>query len=673
VLFLRSPPRSFVQDLLEFDPATDTVRVVITASKLLAGADESVSPEEQARRERLRSASRGIASFEVFDLERVLVPVSGRLFVVAVGDGSFRELTGPGDAVDPRLSPDCRRVACVRGGDLWVHGVATGEARRLTDTAGGTVENGLPEFVAQEEMHRYEGFWWSRDGRFLAFQQTDTAPVEVLHIADPLHPERAPHAMRYPRAGRPNARVRLGIVDIRGGEPRWLAWDGERFPYLAAVAWAPDGRLSFLVQDRAQREQVLFAVDPALGVTSELLRERDPAFLNLAPGLPRWLADGRFLWMTERDGAWVLELRERDGGLLRALTAPELGLGGLVGVDDAAGDVLVEAGPHPPERHLFRVGLDGAPPARVSTEAGVHAANGTPARWVDTLAPRDGLVTVTVRDRAGSVRAIVPSLAEAPTLLPSPEWRTVAGLHAAVLRPTGFAPDRKWPVILHVYGGPHVRVVQATPHAFLLPQWYAEQGFVVVAFDGRGTPGRGRAFERAIAGHLVDVPLADQVGALRALGDELPELDMTRVGIQGWSFGGTMAAMAVLQYPELFRCAVAGAPVTDWSDYDTHYTERYLGLPAENHDAYTLASPVTFAGQLERPMLLVHGTADDNVHFLHSLKLSEALFRAGRTFEFLPLAGLTHMVPDPVVAIRLYSRIATFFAEHLQVRDSAPR
>jgi dipeptidyl-peptidase-4 len=234
-----------------------------------------------------------------------------------------------------------------------------------------------------------------------------------------------------------------------------------------------------------------------------------------------------------------------------------------------------------------------------------------------------------------------------------------------VLRPRSFERGRRYPVLLSVYGGPHASVVKSDPYTYLLDQWYADGGFVVVRADGRGTPGHGREWERAIHQRLASVALDDQVALLRAVAADRPELDLDRVGITGWSFGGYLSTMAVLLRPDVFRAGAAGAPVTDWRNYDTHYTERYMGLLPESQAAYDESSALTHAAKLSRPLLLIHGTTDDNVYFTHSLELSQALFRAGKPFEMLPLAGFTHMVPDPVVKKALSRRVLEFFRRNL--------
>ncbi len=692
VLFLRSGPRSFVQDLYSFDPATGRERVLLTAAGLLGGGVEKLSAEERARRERQRQAARGIASYQLSeDGRRILVPLAGRMFVVERGGAGTRpggviELAsdGAGGAIDPQLSPDASQVACVRGGDLYVTDIASRRERRLTEGGGDTLTHGLAEFVAQEEMDRFSGYWWSPDGRSIACETADLSPVETLHIADPMHPEREPQSWRYPRAGTPNAIVRLDIVPVAGGAWIPVEWDHGRYPYLATVRWEKNAPLTILVQNRRQNEEALLAVDASTGRTTTLLVEKDPAWLNLDPASPKWLADGSaFLWTTERDGAWQLELRARDGRRLRSLTRADLGLRKFVHLEEEGGGAWVEAGADPTQVELWRVRLDGrGDPERMSAERGLNSAvfGRGDAVYVHELERPDGGPLQIVLRRDGSTAGTLRSLAETPNLETHPLFLSVRHdvsdrmrrFATVIITPHDYVTTRKWPVIVHVYGGPHSQMVMQSRNRYLLDQWIADHGFVVVSFDGRGTPARGRAWERSIRGDLIQIPLEDQVAALQALGRNFPGLDLERVGIFGWSFGGYFSALAAMRRPDVFRAAVAGAPVCDWRDYDTHYTERYLDLPALNPGGYAACSALTWAPRLERPLLVIHGTADDNVYFMHSLKLCDALFHAGRPFEFLPLPGFTHMVPDPVVTERLYGRIVRFFERNLAKGGATP-
>ena len=343
----------------------------------------------------------------------------------------------------------------------------------------------------------------------------------------------------------------------------------------------------------------------------------------------------------------------------------------------------MERSSDPTQTHLYRVQWDSAPraPVRMTRVPGLHRATFAKNHqvYVHTADTRDGKRSYIVRNRDGKQIGRLRSVAEEPPFVPNTELTTVgeapggklrmqlskALLHAVLIRPRDFDPTRRYPVIVHVYGGPHVQMVRASPRRYLLQQWIADHGFIVVSIDGRGTPSRGRNWERVIKGNLIDAPLHDQVTGLKLLGKRYKELDLERVGIYGWSFGGYFTAMAVMRRPDVYHVGVAGAPVVDWMDYDTHYTERYLGLPQDNALRYKNSSVLSYVSGLRRPLLIIHGTADDNVYFMHSLKLSDALFRAGKEHDFLPLSGFTHMVPDPLVTTRLYTRIVAYFQKHL--------
>lgn len=675
VVFRRSPPRSFVADLYAFDVATGQERRLASAEQLLGGAAEQLTAEERARRERMRLVTRGITSFSASrDGARLLIPLSGRLFVLERSDGKVRELVSPDHVIDPGLSPDGQKVAFVASSDLYVADVSGTAPRRLTKRSSDAIENGVAEFVAQEEMGRQHGYWWSPDSTRLAYEKSDASRVEVLHIADATRPEQPAAAFRYPRVGTPNADVSLGVIGAGGGKTTWVEWDRAEFPYLAQVTWQKNAPLTLLVQNRAQTLQKLLAADADTGATRELLVERDEAFLNLDESrpLPHWTPDGRFfLWSTERNGGWELELRGVDGSFSRTLLPRALGYQAFAGLDEQSQTAWVVASSDPRQRHIWRVPLDGSSlqaltQGEARNDVSVNDLAGT---HVLTTRDRQGTLRQLVRRADGSDAGELSSVAEKPATLPDPELLALEldgrTHYAAVLRPRSFEPGRRYPVLLSVYGGPHASMVSLDPYAYLLDQWYADGGFVVVRADGRGTPGRGRDWERAIHKDLIGVALDDQVAILKAIAAERPELDLERVGVTGWSFGGYFATMAVLLRPDVFHAAVAGAPVTDWRNYDTHYTERYLGLLADNAAGYEKSSALAHAGKLTRPLLLVHGTTDDNVYFKHSLDLAQALFRADKPFELLPLAGFTHLVPDPVVKKALSHRVFDFFRTHL--------
>ncbi|BDG06255.1 S9 family peptidase [Anaeromyxobacter oryzae] len=671
-LFLRSGPRGRVQALHETDLATGATR------ELAGGEGSAPSPDEAARLERERIQARGITHFRLSpDGARVLYVLGGQLHVLERAGGKDAVLAEAAGALDPRFSPDGKAIAFVKDRDLHVLDLASGKARRLTQARTPEISNGLAEFVAQEEMGRDAGYWWSPDGRLLAYAEVDEAPVEKRTLCDPAFPARPCPTLAYPRAGTPNAVVRLFVVPAAGGKPVQVRWDAARFPYVAAVRWDDGGPLAVLVQERAQHVEQLLAADPRTGETRLLLEERDLAWLNLWAGMPRFLKDGRFWWVTERNGGPEVELRGRDGARLETAVPRETGYADAGGLD---GDALVfVAAPDPTREEVWRV-RPGEAPERLALGDGAPALHALvlPERGggvvADTTTSLRRLPRTAVYDARGQKLADLPSVAEEPYAVPTTELRKVGpgdGLWTAVLRPRALGAVEKLPVVVEVYGGPGHLMVQ--PRPLLAEQWLADQGFLVVLVDGRGTPRRGRAFERAIRGDFSGAPLADQVAALQALAAELPALDLSRVGITGWSFGGYLSALAVLARPDVFRAAAAGAPVVDWREYDTHYTERYLGIPPADAAAYEHSGLLPLAPGLSRPLLLLHGTADDNVYLSHSLALADALFRAGRPFQLVPIAGATHMTPDPLTQARRWQLTAAFFADALGAVRPGPQ
>jgi dipeptidyl-peptidase-4 len=696
VLFLRSGPRDVRQSLFALDVGSGAEREILSPDAVARGGapgaggvghPETVSPEEHARRERLRIFAGGFTAFETsLDSARVLVSLSGRLHVLTRATGAHVELrTGEGAAIDPHFSPDGRRVAYVRGADLYaVPSDGTGVEVAITRGGTPTRTHGAAEFVAQEELERYRGFWWSPDGAQLLYEEADTSKVETWSLADPGHPERAPELARYPRPGRPIADVRLGLVSARGGATTWIDWDRARLPYVAKVEWARGGPLAIFAVDRPQKNGELLRVDAATGRTRVLVKEHDDAWVNVDPSVPRFLADGRFLWSTERSGHWQLELRDASGEGARALTDGAVGYRALVDVDEARGEAIFAGSEVPSEEAIYAATLASAGPLRTvaKVEHGVVDARFADAHGV--FVAREGsrtasMPTYRVRHVDGSAGPVIPSRAEDPGFVPRATWTTAGdgAMEVVLIHPRDFDPRRRYAIIDAAYGGPHHAQVVADASRYLREQWIADTtGAVVALIDARGTPGRDRAWERAIDHALGRVPLEGHVDALAALVRAHAELDGSRIGVYGWSFGGYFAALAALERPDVYKVAVAGAPVTDWSDYDSCYTERYLGLPSGPGDAYDRASllPRAAVAASDRPgargmgaatpLLVVHGTADDNVFFTHALRLTDALERGGRPFELMPLVGVTHMPVDPDLAEALWVKVAL----HLRAR-----
>jgi len=666
VAFLRSGGGADpLHSLWEHRTDDGTERLLADPSALAPDGDRELPPEERARRERVRESGGGIVAYAADEALTVATfALGGRLFVCDLAAAETRMLAVEGPVVDPRPDPTGRRVAYVRNAALHVADLATAETSVLAGEDGPDVTWGLAEFVAAEEMDRTRGFWWAPDGERLAVARADTAPVRRWHIADPVDPEQPPATVAYPAAGTANAEVTLAVVALDGARVA-VEWDIVAFPYLAAVEWAEDGPLTVLVQSRSQRTAQLLAVDADSGETRVLREDRDRHWVELVGGVPRWLPDGRLVTTIDEQDTRRLAV---DGV---AVTPPGLQVRRVISAE--AGAVVVLASEEPTAVSVWRVALPGGKAERLTPPVGVHDAAGGDAALVVTSRGMDRHGARTVVLGPGSPTAI-RNLAETPVLTPRVELLRLGprALRAALLLPHDWvASDGPLPVLLDPYGGPHAQRVLQARDAYLVPQWFADAGFAVLVVDGRGSPGRGPRWERAVAGDLASAPLEDQVGALKAAALRNPALDTTRVAIRGWSFGGYLAALAVLRRPDVFHAAIAGAPVTDMRLYDTHYTERYLGTPADHPAAYARSSLLGDAAMLERPLLLIHGLADDNVVAAHTLRLSRALLEAGRPHQVLPLSGVTHMTPQEEVAENLLLLQLGFLRTSLGLKGGA--
>ena len=673
VLYLRSGPRDTRLRLYEYDVAAKTERELAAPS----AAPEQLSAEEKARRERARMTMTGITDFAVSDDgSLVLVSQADRLMTVALPAGRVTPVAGSG-WIAPRLSPDGKSVAVVRDNDLHVVDLASGKDIQLTHGGSDTLTHGLAEFAAAEELDRADGSWWSPDSQKLVVEEADTAGVERHFIADPEHPSVQPTEFRYPRAGTANAKVRFSIVSRNGGAPIWIGLDADAWPYVDRVIWPKHGPLTLVVQNRAETKEAVLAVDAATGKVRTLLTEADTAWLALTPfehiggrPLPAWLPDGSgFLWAAERGPTWQLELHHADGSLDHAVTPAGWRYDALDDVDAAAGSVVVTASPVRISFGLYRIPLAGGTPSPLAVSPGQHTGVFTEdqhALFADIASLADGQAGTTLRRADGSVAGMLPSQAAPIPSVPKVEYLTAGpqALDALVVRPADFVKGHNYPVVLAVYAGPTFKMVEQVPRDSLEDQCLADHGFIVVSVDGRGTPGRDHEFEHATKNNLIDLPLADQVEGLQALGKLFPEMDMTRVGVAGWSFGGYFTAMATIRRPDVFRAGVAGAPVVDFADYDTAYTERYLGTPQDDPAGYKASNVLTYAPDLSRPLLIMHGLTDDNVYFQNTVKLTQSLMAAGKPYRLLLLPG-THQLPDPHIRARVDEARATFFQESL--------
>ena len=639
-----------VNCLWVLDVATGEERLVADPLQLLDTIDDEALPtEERLRRERMREGASGITAYATDTAATVTAfALAGKLYVAGMLSGQARELVVDGPVYDPRPDPVATRVAYVCGRTLRIAEL-DGSSWELAGDELDEVSWGSADFIAAEEMDRFRGYWWSPDGAAIAATRVDVEAVQRWYISDPANPDQPANEVRYPVAGTANADVTLHVLALDGGSTE-VVWDRDTYPYLADVQWADAQRLLLTVQSRDQRSLMVLEADARNGSTEPLFADGDTAWVELVPGTPAilnpQLTDSVLVMTADRDGVRRLMV---DG---TAVTPTDMQVRAVVFAHDDEVHFLANPVDDATVQHVWRWRTDGTLTA-LTDEPGVHSA---------IVGGPTVVVRSAVLDEPGAVTRVldgttIVSITQQPLVSPKATVHHYGehSLATVVLLPTGRSAGDGGPllpVLLDPYGGPHAQRVLHAHNAYLTSQWFADQGFAVVVSDGRGTPGRGSEWERAVHRDLATLPLADQVAALQAAAVDYP-LDLEKVAIRGWSFGGYLAALAVLRRPDVFHAAIAGAPVTEWRLYDTHYTERYLGDPSVDSTAYATSSLLPLADQLTRPLLLVHGLADDNVVAAHTLQFSSALLAAGKPHEVLPLVGVTHMTPQEVVAENL--------------------
>lgn len=628
--------------LIENLDSTPSERCLVKAKDLFAD-NENLSAAERARRERLRESGSGVTSFSIdSNFEAITFALSGQLWHVTI-DGKANRIGEYESVVDPRLSPDGQKIAFSEGADLVVVGIDGKEIFKKVSEAE-YVTYGLADFIASEELGRYRGHWWSPDSAQLLFERNDETDVDIRWIADPTFPESPARPHKYPSAGTNNSVVSLFVVDLDTKEVSELAWDRKSYEYLSHVSWSRAGALICLF-NRSQTKKDSFTIKN--NTLFEVFRDSDAAWLDAEQGFPVLKQDGAVF--TKADAQNIAGVEPH--GLL----------------DLTENDFTIAHYNQPWELQISRFSFDGQ-------RLEISRADGYAGGIVDgqfAVVVQHALdlsqAEYLVKRNQETIFEITSFAEKAPVIAqPIVESVTERELPTAVLFPEGHQiGSHKLPVIVSIYGGPqHSEVIASLP-AFAGDQWLANQGYAVVVIDNAGTPGKGAPWEREVKDDLTEVILKDQVKGLTALFEKYPDLDSSRVGIHGWSFGGYLSALAVLDRPDVYHAAWAGAPVTDWRLYDTAYTERYLGDPNVTKENYEKQSLIGKAHKLSRPLTLIHGLADDNVLAAHSLQLSGALLAAGKPHNFLPLAGVSHMTPQVDVAKNLMLLMRDFFDANL--------
>jgi dipeptidyl-peptidase 4 len=681
-------------DLWAFDTRTGKSRLLVD-SRALVGNEERLSAEEEARRERQRTASlRGIVEYQFSaDGKRLLIPLGGDLYLYelnARANPVTRLTATEGYETDARFSPGGRYVSFIRDQNLFAIDLRTRQERALTRDGAGLVQNGVAEFIAQEEMDRDTGYWWSPDDSRVAYTRIDDAPVQEVERFEINADGARMYRQRYPAAGTPNTHVELKLLELASGTVTPVELElGEG--YLARVDWFRDSKhLAVQRQTRDQKRLDMLKVDAANGSAHVMLTETSPNWIELHNDLYFLKKRPAFVWGSRRSGYKHLYLHDLDGKLLRPLTAGDWMVvganseSGLVGVDEKRGNVYFMANAASTlERQLYVTSLDTQQPAtpqRISSEAGVHEAKLLPeARgYLDLYSSPDQPPTASLHALDGTLQHWVVRNALDETHPyheyladhVKEEFGSIAAedgqqLNYRLTKPAALQPGKRYPVVVDVYGGPHNQYIRKDwMGGGYFREILAQHGFVVFTLDNRGSGFRGNAFETALARQFGKVEVADQLRGVEFL-KTLAFVDPQRIGIMGWSYGGYMTLMA-LTTTDAFKAGVAGAPVTEWRIYDTHYTERYLGMPGENKNGYDASAVLPHLKTLHGKLLLVHGMADDNVLFTNSTMLMQALQAQGSQFELMTYPGSKHgLVRMPQQGRHFYSMVLSYFEREL--------
>ncbi len=654
-----------------YDCASRTSKELVSTEALDSAAVKM--PEEGAFGWTNRRVESGETAFSASGKE-VLYTGEGDLFLIHVADGTWQQLTKtPVAEEDAKLSPDGKMVAFRRASDLYTLDIASGKETRLTHDGSETLLNGELDWVYPEELELGTAYWWSPDSKSIAYLQFDTSREPIVPHEDVLGVRVRYEPERYPQVGENNADVHFGVVPAAGGATRWLEVGDTRNSYLIARAgWMPDSRSVYVVRmNRVQNRLELFSIGVESNMPTPILREADPYWINL-DGEVHFLKDGKgFLWTSEKDGYRHIYLHSIDGKELKQLTKGEWEVRGIVSVGEERVLYTSDEG-NPLEQHLFSVNLDGSGKERLDKTEGVHQVSGSGAYYLDTVSNLKSPSRTTLHSSDGTELGVYR---EADTkrwefeILPTEivKFKGADGteLHGRLIKPKGFQAGKKYPVIVGVYGGPGVMLpVQNSWSGVSMDQVYAHKGYVVWECENRGGQGRGHRFETAIFRNMGVAELADQVAGVKYL-VSLGFADEKRIGIHGWSYGGFMTLNALLNAPDVFRCGISGAPVTSWMNYDTIYTERYMGLPKENADAYKNTAVWPKAANLKAKLMLVHNYEDDNVLFQNSLQMTNALQNAGRQFEYMLYSQKTHGVSGPA-GDQMNASMLDFFERNLK-------
>ncbi len=677
-------------DLWQFKDGRESLLI---DSQLLLPDEGELSQEEKDRRERQRiGAFSGIVEYFWSDEnDALLFPLGGDIFLFDLNKPEKMAVTRLTETeafeTDIRFSPGGNYVSFIRDQDLFVIERGSGKEIRLTADGGGLIRNGMAEFVAQEEMRRYTGYWWSNDESQIAFTRVDETQVHVESRYEIEAGGVKVYQQRYPSAGTPNVKIALGVVPVIGGDPQWINLGDDQDIYLCRVAWLPDDQnLAVQIEPRSQDRLDLLLSDVKSGTTRVVLQEKSATWINLSNDL-HFLKNGEeFIWTSERSSYRHLYLQSLDGTKPKQLTSGPWIVEEVLAVDEEKGEILFNGTLDGPlERHLYAVSYrDPGPPRRITKQRGWHSCtvDDTNTFFIDTWSDTDHPPQVSLRHADGTlVKELYPNRLDAnhayapfaahhlPTEFGTLKAEDGQTLHYGLIKPAHFDSSKKYPVMIYTYGGPGGQMVRNRwgRTSDLFKQWMAQRGYVVFMLDNRGTGHRGTAFDAPIHLRLGDIEVQDQAAGVRFLRQQA-WVDADRVGIFGWSYGGYLTIMCLLREPDLFKAGVAVAPVTDYRLYDTHYTERYLGHPDTNGSGYDLSSVFPWLDQLQGPLLVMHGMADDNVLFTNTTRLMSELQQRDKAFSLMTYPGGKHSLTGNMIRRHVFKQMASFFDREFGVK-----
>ncbi len=688
VTFLKGKQTDYERlDLWEYHIQSGETRMLFDSNDLQSG-EEVLSDEEKARRERMRLSGSGIVSYQWSDDGKALLfPLGGDVFYHKLGEKGAKQLLDT-DAfeTDIKLSPKGNYISFIRDQNLFVKHIESGEEMAITQEGGGNIKFGMAEFVAQEEMGRMTGYWWSPDETHIAFTKVDESPVDVITRSEIYADDIKLIEQKYPKAGTPNVLVELAIQNISSGERTWVDLGENKDIYFARGKWMPNSTtFTYQWQTRNQQTLELRAFDTTSNKQTVLLTETSNTWVNLHDDLYFLKDKGQFIWASERDGFKHLYLFNDSGKLVKQLTKGDWVVDDVEAIDVANNRLFFSGRKDTPlESHVYQVSLDGGEITRVTELGAYHSAafSKDASIFIDRFSTINSPAQVSLNDATGKrITWLEENKVEKGHPLhaymdswTAPEFGDITTKDGATLKYRIYTPEsakqnptQKHPVIVYLYGGPHAQVVTNSwaGNRGLLFQHWVDQGYVVFTLDNRGSNYRGKGFEDPIYKKMGFIEVDDQVAGVEFL-RTLPFVDAERIGVHGHSYGGYMTLMTMFKAGDYFAAGVSGAPVTDWRLYDTHYTERYMGNPQTDDDAYTASSVFPYAKDLKGDLLIYHGMADDNVLFTHSTMLYKHLQDLAIPFETMDYPGKKHSIRGKQTGIHLYKTITNFFNRNLK-------